>query len=394
MKIGIYFNARKHSGGVYQYSLALIEAVLLTKKHKVIIFATNRDLPSTLAKKANVRIIYLDNYPPTFWERLLGYLANTLLGMGIWAVTLERWSAGSQIRIITESHPDLMVYPTSSSLGYLIPIPSIVAIHDLQHRLNPQFPEVSANHQGRIRENNYQQIARTAKYILVDSLVGKEDVLNCYPSTDPQKIIILPFLPPSYLNPRISPVKAQKILAQYQIPDNYFYYPANFWPHKHHLDLLEALKLCHQKNQRFHLVLTGSRDVDFSTYRELSRRAQQYGLNHYLHYLGYVDSETISALYKKAIGLVMPTHFGPSNIPILEAWVMGTPVIYSNVRGCRQQLGDAGIPVTPDNPREIESAMLKLAQDSDVAKKYIVRGRSRLKLWGFADFAQRIKSLL
>ena len=34
----------------------------------------------------------------------------------------------------------------------------------------------------------------------------------------------------------------------------------------------------------------------------------------------------------------MPTFFGPTNIPVLEAWALGCPVLTSDIRGIREQV--------------------------------------------------------
>jgi glycosyltransferase involved in cell wall biosynthesis len=55
--------------------------------------------------------------------------------------------------------------------------------------------------------------------------------------------------------------------------------------------------------------------------------------------LGYVAEEDISGLYAAAQALIMPTFFGPTNFPVLEAWALGCPVLSADVRGIRGQAG-------------------------------------------------------
>ena len=40
-----------------------------------------------------------------------------------------------------------------------------------------------------------------------------------------------------------------------------------------------------------------------------------------IHYLGYVPDDDMSGLYAEAAALVMPTFFGPTNIPV--SWRRG-----------------------------------------------------------------------
>src|SRR4029077_10091215 len=96
---------------------------------------------------------------------------------------------------------DLMVYLLSDSLSFESGIPYVMAIHDLQHRLQPEFPEVSANGEWATREYLYRHGCRHATLLLADSEVGKEDILNCYgpDGVTEDRVKVLPFLPSSYL---------------------------------------------------------------------------------------------------------------------------------------------------------------------------------------------------
>ena len=44
-----------------------------------------------------------------------------------------------------------------------------------------------------------------------------------------------------------------------------------------------------------------------------------------MHLLGELPGEDVAPLYAGAVALVMPTFFGPTNIPVLEAWAVGCP---------------------------------------------------------------------
>lgn len=58
--------------------------------------------------------------------------------------------------------------------------------------------------------------------------------------------------------------------------------------------------------------------------------------------------------------------FGPDNLPPLEAFANGCPVIASRVCGSEDQLGDAVLMVDPTKPEEIAQAMLAVFQDESL----------------------------
>jgi glycosyltransferase involved in cell wall biosynthesis len=86
----------------------------------------------------------------------------------------------------------------------------------------------------------------------------------------------------------------------------------------------------------------------------------------------------------------MPTFHGPTNIPVLEAWIYGCPVITSNVRGIRDQAGDAAVLVDPSSVDEIAEGIRKLWTDAQFAKEMADRGRHRISLYTIKDFQKRL----
>jgi hypothetical protein len=60
------------------------------------------------------------------------------------------------------------------------------------------------------------------------------------------------------------------------------------------------------------------------------------GLEESVRFLGYVSDSIIGALYRSSVGLIMASYFGPTNIPPLEAFALGVPVVASE--GHRSQV--------------------------------------------------------
>ena len=131
----------------------------------------------------------------------------------------------------------------------------------------------------------------------------------------------------------------QRVRATHRLPDRYLFYPAQFWPHKNHARIVHALGLLKQEHglKIFSGVLWFSFWRDRTSTFARSGRSSQLGLEKEIHYLGYVPDEDMSGSIAGACGLVMPTFFGPTNIPVLEAWAFGCPVLTSDIRGIRSR---------------------------------------------------------
>jgi glycosyltransferase involved in cell wall biosynthesis len=95
--------------------------------------------------------------------------------------------------------------------------------------------------------------------------------------------------------------------------------------------------------------------------------------------MGFVPDENMNSYYRKSLALVMPSYFGPTNMPPLEAFALGVPVVVSDLPGLRDQVGDAGLLVSPDNFQDLGAIILRLLEDPKLKDELSTRGTLRLK---------------
>jgi glycosyltransferase involved in cell wall biosynthesis len=113
-----------------------------------------------------------------------------------------------------------------------------------------------------------------------------------------------------------------------------------------------------------------------------------------VHFLGFVSREDLIALYTGAFALSYVTYFGPENLPPLEAFACGCPVVASNVPGSVEQYGDAAICVDPSNPDQIALAIKKLDDDPELRASLIAKGRVRCKQYTSLDYVHDVLRIL
>jgi glycosyltransferase involved in cell wall biosynthesis len=158
---------------------------------------------------------------------------------------------------------------------------------------------------------------------------------------------------------------------------NYLFYPAQFWPHKNHIRIIEAvhhLKVKH--NSTLHAVFAGS---DKGTLNYLRNKAKELGLEDRIHFLGFVSKGELIGLYKNAFALCYVTLFGPENLPPLEAFSLGCPAIVSEVQGAREQYGSAALFFNPLNSEELATRILQVKNDPGLRDQLIAKGYQRAK---------------
>lgn len=247
-------------------------------------------------------------------------------------------------------------------------------VHDLMHRYEPQFEEIRKTYTS--REKLFQSVAKLSDIVLVDSELGKKQFEECYYRKGHfPKIEVLPFIVPSHIT-------KQKI-EYIETPTKYVFYPAQFWEHKNHVNLIKAINLVKEEKPDICLVLVGS---EKNALKKVNRLIEEYGLQDNVRILGFVSDGQITYLYRHATALVMPSYFGPTNIPPLEAMALGCPAIVSNKYAMGEQVGDAGLLFNPDSPKEIAECILKVWNNEDIRQKMIAKGYDRMRAWSVNDF--------
>ena len=203
------------------------------------------------------------------------------------------------------------------------------------------------------RELRINYAVKHAIAIIVDSEYGKENLSQKY-NADRNRISVVPFEP-------LIDIKNKKNIALSKRNDiknckklsEYIFYPAQLWPHKNHIYIIKALSILkEQHNIKINAVFSGG---DKRHKDKLISFAQKFNLLDNIFFTGFISNKELIALYKYSLALVMPTYFGPTNIPPLEAFNIGVPVIYPDLIGLRDQVGDAALLVDLNDPSSLSN---------------------------------------
>lgn len=257
-----------------------------------------------------------------------------------------------------------------SAPGQVLEVPYMVVVWDLQHRLQPWFPEVSGNGNWQHRDSIYTAVLGRAAAVIVGTQAGKLEVERFF-RIHPARILIMPHPTPRFDATEIE--ARHSVREKYGITGDYLFYPAQFWAHKNHVNLLLALKLLQCRIERpLSVVFVGA---DHGNLHHVKATVERLGLTDSVHFLGFVPREDLIDLYKEAFALSYVTFFGPENLPPLEAFALGCPVIASEVSGAREQLEDAVLFVDPTSPEQIAEAVISLAREDGLRQKLTNAGR-------------------
>ena len=374
-KIGLYLSSNELSGGSFQYNINFINIInkLFKKNYKITYIYTDKVwnnyipksdkkifLPGSIYKKIFQNLIKIKLIKKIIYFIIIFF--EKLLKINILKIKRKN-NALDNLKL------DVIIFPSQDFISYQIKTKSIVTIHDLMHRYS-DFDEYSIKEK-EIRDIHYKAICNRARVILVDSNMGKNHVLESYKCKE-NKLIVFPFKPPAYLYEK----KKINVIKKYNLPKNYLFYPANFWEHKNHINLLYALKILIQKGYDFNLVFSGQIK---NNYLNVVKLIHTIGLKKNVTFLGYTPSVEMYSLYKNSFATIFASFIGPTNIPPLEAIYCNSPLVCSSAYAMKEQVGDAGLFFDPNNAFEIANHIISLKKNKNLKKQLIKNSRKKLK---------------
>jgi len=269
--------------------------------------------------------------------------------------------------------------------GFRTTIPSIYHPHDLQHVHLPEFfPPVER----RRREVLYRAMCEQAAMVAVASQWTKRDVERQY-GLPPAKVVVVPLAPPTAAYDRLDADGAGLAAVRLGLPPRFVLYPAQTWPHKNHVALLEALASLRRAGIVVPFVSTGRLTEHFPMLRQ---RASRLGIADQVQWLGFLSPRDLSAVYSRATAVVIPTRFEAASAPLWEAFLAGIPAACSTVTSLPEQAGDAALLFDPDRTDQLAEAVRRLWEDPALRSTLVSRGRERVAAYSWDRTARLFRA--
>lgn len=392
IRLAVIFDQQILVGGGYQQALnaALLTRELPSSLAEVIYFTTLSENIGTLQKLGiKAELLHVTTISKVFarFRRLIA--DHHLLKL---VKKLQRYSLTE--RILVKHRIDLAYAISPASWPRdLEEINYITTVWDLSHRDDPEFPEVRRNRQFEEREIGYRALLPRATAIFVDSELGRKNVVHRY-GIDDERVHVMPFQAAAAT--RESPSPDSRLLidvhVKYNLDVPYVFYPAQFWAHKNHVYLLEGLRVLEQRyGLRIGAIFSGGDQGNLAHVRSYVHKLN---LKDRVRFVGFVDNEVIPELYRQSVALVMPSYFGPTNLPPLEGFQLGVPVLYSDKAGLRDQVGGAALLMDLNDPNSMAEHLKNLIDDLRLRTRVIEAGKERLKYFESIDRVEILKRVL
>lgn len=230
-----------------------------------------------------------------------------------------------------------VVFENARFFGWRLHVPAIAWFPDFQHQRLPQlFPRAARWR----RELGFRVQIMSGRHIMLSSESALADFRTFYPrSTNEVSVVRFAAQPESAL----LTADADEILAEYDLPPRYFYLPNQFWRHKNHQLVIEALTILKESGRKVVVAASGSskdpREVDY--FDNLMRQVKDRGLERSFRYLGIIPLAHVYALLRRSVAVINPSRFEGWSTTVEEAKSFGVPLILSDIDVHREQAGDA-----------------------------------------------------
>ena len=366
MNIGYIIETSKKSAGSYYQSLNLLYDIKknFKKEIKIKLFQKkNRILKSINKKDTYFSFNLFDKIILKLSKHIFFRFFLNLFGL---LTSFEK--------ILIKQKIDLIIFPTPSDLQYAISKTKfITTIFDLCHLEHKRFSEVDFEEYKK-REKFYNYISHNAEGIITNSKIIKKQISMRY-QYPPNNIFTIPFNP------------IEKKYKKISIKQKFFLYPANYWEHKNHEIIIKATKkLVQNYSINFKCIFTGT---DKGYLNEINNSIKKNGLKKYFEIKNFVDEKYLINLYKNCLGVIMTSHFGPTNLPPLESFIYKKPLIY-NSKFSNEIPKENCLMVNVNNSVDLAKAM-KIILDKKYPKKMIINSQNFIKFKKKENIEQVLK---
>jgi glycosyltransferase involved in cell wall biosynthesis len=365
INLGVLALAGPDNGGTYQYTLSMLQALRHTSGFEI--------------------TLYGDPQNPDFTE--LGYpicrFAESRIQQ-VAALTADRMHIRLPDPFMSQ---DILLAPIYTLALLHTSRPFAFTLHDLQENY---YPENFSRRQRAWRYQVYSRLLGRARRVICESACVKTDIIRFFDVPE-ERVAVMAAPPLGQFLGDETDERLQATRVRLRLPEQFLFYPAQFWPHKNHLRLIEAFREVATEIPDLKLVLTGKKR---DQYEAVMSAINTFGLSDRICHLGYVEQDDLRAIYRLATALVMPSLFESISIPIYEAFQVGTPVAASGILAIPQQVGDAGLLFDPKSVASIRDAILRIVKDPAEAQLLGKRGRDKMLTMTPERYGVQLQNLL
>jgi len=248
---------------------------------------------------------------------------------------------------------DASFYGWQPGIGVLAWIP------DFQHRF---MPEMFSRQEWWHRDIGFRAQVASGRTIMVSSETARADCERFYPAAR-GRIRVVRFA--AGIDPSVPRTPPASLREKYGLPERFIFLPNQFWRHKNHelvIDALLHLRAEGQLESVMPIVASGhAADPRHPGHFEaLARKVADGNLSSHFQHLGTIPYSDVLGLVVACDHLINPSHFEGWSTTIEEAKALGARILLSDLPVHREQAPEA-IFFSPRSNIECAEALLAAA---------------------------------
>ncbi|MFA5160156.1 MAG: glycosyltransferase family 1 protein [Candidatus Omnitrophota bacterium] len=298
--------------------------------------------------------------------------------------TLERlgWENWTLPLLAKKNKVDILHVPAFAP-AFRKPCKLVVTVHDIAGMLfSNQIGKPSSFYWGRW----LPFVIKQADRIIADSEYTKKDLIGHLKINENIIRVVYPSGHEAF-SAQIPLTKVTEAKRTVGINGRYFLFVGTLEPRKNLGRILDAFRIFLNSNPEYQLILVGSKEFAHGRYSEILANKHVLG-SHSIIAPGYLDPDSLNALYCGAEALVFPSLYEGFGIPILEAMASGCPVITSDSTSTPEVAGDAGMLVCPYDTAAIANAMKRVTSDPVLCRELRKKGFEQIKKFSWRKTAR------
>ncbi|MBK8021788.1 MAG: glycosyltransferase family 4 protein [Chloroflexi bacterium] len=241
-------------------------------------------------------------------------------------------------------------------LGSAFDLPHVAWLPDFQH---VHLPHMFSQQEREGRDRIYRRTVRWSNRIILSSHSALEDLEKFAPEDAPTGRVVN-FT--AQVSPTLYDHDPAWVRELHHLPDRFFYLPNQFWKHKNHETVVEALGLLKAKGTPVTVVCSGntndSRNPDY--FSALKSRIQSLGIEDQFIILGMIPHDHIFPLIRQSLAVLQPSLFEAWSTSVEETKSIGKHIIVSDLPVHREQNPPQARYFVPRDPQALADALIEV----------------------------------
>jgi glycosyltransferase involved in cell wall biosynthesis len=290
------------------------------------------------------------------------------------------------IKLKTDIDKVILTSPTNVKFN----VPMIQTLHDvipITCIFHPPFDD------SKIFYYRVKNMLKYSEKVISVSNFSKEECLKIFPQYEDKIVVTHQPIPIYEEDKQLAEDELVQlaVLKKYKIEkDNFLFYVGMLEKRKNIKNMIEAFLAVYEKI-KMPLVLAGGIGYGEDEFRHYLYDKK---LKKKIKYIGYINNIEKLVLLKNTRAFLFPSFSEGFGLPPLEAMLMGTPSLVSNVSSLPEVCGKASFYINPYNIKELADGIIEIVENEQVRAELKSNFNTQIDKFSFEAFRKKLSKIL